>query len=220
MKAMKKNILLFRAACTVLIGGLTVCAMLFVFAKKSEPLYSQVVINGLPGGKRFLYPQDTLRQTFEIRTDNLQSVAIAFDYDDAVIETGTLLVRFYSGDLLIVEQPLSFLGCPQKTFIEFGLNWPGGDALTVEVINTSENADCVLSILDTSDFYAYRDYSEGYQINGGAITESSIRCCFRYRNGHDYYKGLTCAFQVFLAVIIILRLLEKGFAWLQPRICH
>ncbi len=93
----------------------------------------------------------------------------------------------------------------------------GGGILTVEIKNTSENANCVLSILDTSDFFAYRDYSEGYRLNDGAITNSSILCGFKYREGYDYYKGLTCAFWVFLVTIILSCLLRKGAAWLKQR---
>ncbi len=217
MKESKKIILVLKAVCTLLIWCLAVCAMFIVFREKSEPLYGQVGINEIPDGKLFLRPQDTLCQAFGIKTDNLQGVALAFDYDDAAAETGTLLVRFYFDDTMIIEQPLPFLACPQGTFMEFSLGLFGEGILTVEIKNTSENADCVLSILDTSDFYAYRDFSEGYRLNDGAITNSSILCDFKYREGYDYYKGLTCAFQVFLVTIMLLCLLKKGGSWLKQR---
>ncbi len=126
MKEFKKIRLVFKAVCTVLIWGLAVCAMFFVFREKSEPIYGQVGINEIPDGRLFLHPQDTLCQEFEIKTDNLQGVVLAFDYDEAAAETGTLLVRFYFDNTMIIEQPLPFFACPKKTFIEFGLDLFGG----------------------------------------------------------------------------------------------
>lgn len=220
MKGLKKDSFVFKVICTILIWCLTVCVMFLVFREKADPLYMQEGINEIPEGNLLLRPQDTFRQTFEINMDNLEGVTLAFDYDDAVRDTGTLTVRFYCDDVVIMEQPLPFFACPQATFLGFELSSFEGDSLTVEVQNTSENADCVLSILDTSNFYKYLNYSKGYQINGGATVDGSILCEFRYRAGYDYYKGLTYAFYVFIAAIILTRFLGWGFAWLQQRICH
>lgn len=220
MKGLKKASSVFKVICTILIWCLTVYIMFLVFREKSDPLYMQEGINEIPEGNLFLRPQDTFRQTFEINMDNLERVTLAFDYDDAVRDTGTLTVRFYRDDVVIMEQPLPFFACPQATFLGFELSSFEGDNLTVEVQNTSENADCVLFILDTSNFYKYLNYSKGYQINGGATVDGSILCEFQYRTGYDYYKGLTYAFYVFIAAVILTRFLGWGFAWLQQRNCH
>lgn len=156
MEKAKRIITAIKVVCNILIWSFAVCAVLWVFDAESEPVYERENINDTLVQATLLHPQDVLCQTFQIRTDNLESMALAFGYDDATIERGTLVVRFYHKGKIVVEQPLPFMAYPQRTFIDFklGLYECMEDDLTVEVENTSEDEDCVLSLLSTTNHFA------------------------------------------------------------------
>lgn len=197
--------------------------MVSLFRTYSVPIYQNENIYGdFDMSTLELQPQDVLTQTFQIRKDYLEDMSLAFAYDDAAANTGTLSVRFLQGEQLIVEQALPFFACPPNTLLHFNLNLQQcqGDELTVQVVNTSQDASCVLALPSTPNHYEYLPYTKGYQINDGAVMAGSILCDFKYRIGYDYYQGLTYAFLMFLATVSFLRLLEAGCVRLQRRNAH
>lgn len=208
--------------CQMLLWCFAFCSMIYVFYLQSEPLYMRKEINDALGETTSLCPQDILSQTFLLDTEGLESVSIAIDYDEALREQGSLKVSCFCDDELIMEQPLPFMACPPKVFLEFSLKLKErtSDDLTILIENTSANKNCVFSVLSTPDFYKYSNYSEGYRINESDAQDRSILCRFKYKSGHHYYKGLTGAFYVFLAAIILSHFLDKAFAWRQQHTVH
>ncbi len=220
---MKNAISVMKFTSLILLWCLAVCGMAVQFFTKSVPLYEEELINDDSNQTTsLLYPQDALWQTFHMDTDHLESMSIAFDYEDFARDAGKVMVRFYHKDELVIEQPLPLAACPPKSFLEFhlGLQECKGDELSIQIVNVSEEAAGVFSLLETRNIYKYRDCSEGYLLNNTNVAEGSILCRFKFESGHHYYMGLTYVFWIFLVSMILSCLIVRGFAWLQQHKTH
>lgn len=207
----------------ILLWGLAVYGMAAQFFSQSVPFYREVLINGDSAQTtQQLHPQDVLWQTFRMDADHLESMSIAFDYEDSARDAGRLIVRFYHDDICVIEQPLPLAACPQKSFLEFhlGLQDCKGDELHVQIVNVSEEAAGVFSLLETRDMYTYGHYSDGYLLNDAGAADGSILCSLKFGNGRHYYRGLTYAFWIFLASMILSCFIVRGFAWRQQHKSH
>lgn len=191
-----------------------VCAMAFVFHKKTAPIYTREYLNSvLPSNTPVLTPGESASQSFRSSYDRLYSVGIAVSYQDDMPEDASLLIQVLSGETLAVEQPLSVLACPNSGFLTLSVDLRNcqGETITIRIENTSPSSEnAVFSLLATNKSYLYLDNADNYLLNG---EEQNARLLFvsSYITGHSYYRALTYSFWVFLLALIASRLISKSF---------
>ena len=193
-----------------------------LFTDKSENIYQTVSINASDNEMTpLLYPYDTIAQTFVLSENSLSSIEGAFSYDAAMLKDTTLSVQIFHDDTLIVDQPLPLMACPSDTFLSFytPLIDCKGDNLTVCITNTSSDQNAAFTLLSTTRFYTYQDYTKKYFYNDEPQS-GSILCRFNYITGKNYYPGATHAFFVFIFTLIISGLIVRGYSWLQQHKSH
>lgn len=203
---------------TVLLWIGSICAMQFLFKDKIENVYRTESINAADNETTVcLYPQDTIRQTFVLSGDNLSSVKLAFHYDIDIVQKTSLTIQIFHEETLIVEQPLPLQACPLDTFLTFQTplaDWGGN--LTICITNTSAEPDAVFSVLSTTRYYTYKNYTTGY-FHNDEPQNGSIICSFDYIVKQDYYQAATSVFYVAIVTIMISGLIFRGCSWLQQR---
>lgn len=165
---------------------------------------------------------DVFSQTFRLSYDELESIAIAFAYEQPPAQDSSVLIQLYRNDALLVEQPLPLSACPNGEFLPlgFGAMAFNDDTLTVTVTNASENSESAFSLLATTDTARYLDYTDGYTLNG-AEQDGSIFCRFRYsdyRTDYDLYQKLTKMFLTLLATLLLSGAIGRMDAWQRQRI--
>ncbi len=187
-----------------------------IFKSQAIPLYDSVSINDSYLESTVLKPKDTLTQSFLLTQDSLETIALAFTYDSSVAEKSTLNVSFYMDNKLLIEQPLPLYACPQSTFLNFALDVKDCKNKLIDVVisNTSETSECEFSIMTTTNYYKYKDYTKNYLLND-IPQEGSILCSFTYKTGIHYYKGMTASFLVIITSLIITKIIWLGWTWLQ-----
>lgn len=219
---MKKTTFLI-AKCIVWILGLVVIT--WIFAAPTQPFLAEMAIDD-----RYiehtptLYAGDTFSQTFRLSCEGLESIAIAFAYEQTPTENSKILIQLYRDNILLVEQPLPLSACPNGDFLNlrFDTNNFADTALTVTVTNTSEDSETAFSLLATTDSARYLDYTDGYTLNG-TEQASSIFCRFRhiaYRTDYDFYQKLTKIFLTFLAAVLLSGAIDRTDAWQQLHILY
>lgn len=165
---------------------------------------------------------DVFSQTFRLSYEELESIAIAFAYEQAPTENSSVLIQLYRNDILLAEQPLPLSACPNGEFLNLGFGAKDfTDAtLTVTVTNTSEDSETAFSLLTTTDSARYLDYTDGYTFNGIEQTGSIFcRFCYSaYRTDYDFYQKLTKTFLTLLATILLSGAIGRMDAWRQQRI--
>lgn len=194
-----------------------------VLFSKSTPIFKQIIINDGTGKTTpLLSPGDSVRQSFQLNASYLESVGLAFSYENSALESGNMRIQFYHGTDLIADQPLILAACPQRTFLSFhlGLEHCDQNKLTIQITNTSEDMAGTFSVLSTANPYDYLDYSEGYLFNDSKTQDGSILCSFNFRTGRNYYIGLTYVFFILLGALAFTKLIAAGCAWLRRHKCH
>lgn len=206
----------------ILIGSLwmiSIVTMQSLFKAKTEDIYQTQSINAADRETTpLLHPQDTVQQTFVLGDNHLSNIKLAFHYDADMLSNTTLMLQVFHEDTLVVEQPLPLQACPLDEFLTLQTSLDGckGEHLTIRITNTSSDSDAVFSVLSTTRYYTYKDYTEEYFHNDDSQIGSML-CSFEYMVGHNYYPAVTSVFYVAIVTIILSGLIFKGCSWLQQR---
>lgn len=193
-----------------------------IFAVPAQPFTAESAIEDLyQEHTPALYAGDVFSQTFLLSCGTLESIAVAFSYEQTSAEDSSLSIQLYRNDALMVEQPLPLSACPNGEFLPLGFGKQdfSGDTLTVVVTNTSADPEAAFSLLATTDPARYQNYTEGYTVNGTEQT-GSIFCRFRYLDyltDHIIYQKLTKMFLVLLVTLLLSGAIGRLAAWQRQR---
>lgn len=198
----------------IILWLLAVCAMIFIFHKKLSPLYSEETSNAThfittPD----LLSGDVLTQTFISTYDRLNTIDIAFSYEDDISQDTMVQIRILHGEEVIVKQDLSVRACPNNSFLSLRTDVSGcqGEIFTVHVENISPTPDhTAFALMATDKEYLYLANTSDYALNGIA-EPARILCQFTYQTGYSYYPAATYVFWILLTTLILSGLLPRAF---------
>lgn len=189
-----------------ILGAILISGIILI--KKTTPLYtleslnSSAPINTLP-----LNPTDSITGTFQVTSDYLEEIKIAFSFDEDISTNTIANVLILHEDEVIIEQPLEIAALPNRTFITFflGRKCKVGDNFTVKIENISagnSNEKVSFSLLATDKEYLYLPNTQNYRFNQQE-QEARLLYNFNYITGYSYYEGLTYVFWIYLLVLSV-----------------
>lgn len=189
-----------------IIWVLCICSIIIIFYKKATPIYTEETLSSSYFTTTpLLAPGDVVTQEFVSTWNKLESVDIAFSYDENVTQDAMAFIQILRGSDVIAEQGIAVTACPNCGFLTFTVNEADceRDIFTIRVVNMSElSENTSFSLMSTDKEYLFLDNTSAYQFNGSKSSDR-ILCRFTYQTGFNYYAAMTFSFWVILIALVM-----------------
>ena len=189
----------------IIFWSLTIICMVFIFFKMLTPNYtSESIFTPYNITSKPLYSGDQIVQPCSPSMKHLESFDIAITYPETISPDAEVTIQLVCDNIVILEQPLQVVSIPNGSFLSLyaPIHDCKGKDMQIVIKNTSVDKTASFSLLSTNESFLFLENTKDYMFNE-TVQAERIFCNFSYLTGYTFYKGLTCAFLIFVVSLLI-----------------
>lgn len=185
--------------------------MVLTCVKMIHPITEKELINS----EKYLVtpevkPGDVLEQTITLQREGLDTIEVAFVFEENLQDACKALVEIVSGEEVLMKSVIQVNLMPDRCLTPFLISGGYLDELTVRITNISEeDTDMSFSLLYTDSGVRMLDHVTQFKINN-QIQKGQLISQYTYNVGWDYYEALSVMFWIILICMALEKVLLKN----------